>query len=68
LLDGKPIMTRDILEEEFETFVIKAKKGNYVSSQELTLQHTDFETLQRLIENALAFGKLREKQGWNTIL
>jgi hypothetical protein len=63
LLDGKPILTRDILQEELEMFVTKAKKGNYVSSQEITLQHTDFETLQRLIENALAFGRLREKQG-----
>ena len=29
LLDGKPIMTRDILEEEFERLVVQAKNNNY---------------------------------------
>lgn len=62
LLDGKPIMTRDILEEEFERFVIKAKNNKYVSSEQTTLQHTDFETLERLIKSALEFGKLRESK------
>jgi hypothetical protein len=62
LLDGKPIMTKDILEDEFEKIVIKAKNSSYVSSEETTLQHTDFETFERLIKNALAFGKLKEKQ------
>ncbi len=61
LLDGKPIMIRDILEDEFERFVAKAKKGNYLSSEETTLQHTDFETFERLIKRALEFGKLIEK-------
>ena len=58
LLDGKPIMIRDILEEEFERFVVQAKKGNYIDSEETTLQHTDFETMERLIKRALEFGKL----------
>ncbi len=31
LLDGKPIMTRDILEDEFERLVRQAKNGKYVS-------------------------------------
>ena len=60
LLDGKPIMTKDILEEEFERFVIQAKNNNYVSTEQTTLQHTDFETFERLIKHALEFGKLRE--------
>lgn len=60
LLDGKPIMTRGILDEEFESFVTKAKNNNYISSERTTLQHTDFETLQRLIKTALEFGKLKE--------
>jgi hypothetical protein len=60
LLDGKPIMTRDILEWELESFVTKAKKGNYVSAEQTTIQHTDFETLQRLIKSALELGKLTE--------
>lgn len=61
LLDGKPIMTKDILEEEFERLVIKAKNNNYVSSEQTTLQHTDFETMERLIKSALEFGKLESK-------
>ena len=62
LLDGKPIMTKDILEEEFERFVARAKNGKYVSSEQTTLQHTDFETTERLIERALEFGKLKERK------
>jgi hypothetical protein len=62
LLNCKPIMTKDILEEEFERIVAKAKKSNYVSSEQTTLQHTDFETFERLIKSALAFGKLKESQ------
>lgn len=61
-LDCKPIMTKDILEEEFERFVLKAKKGNYISSEQTTLQHTDFETMGRLIKSALGFGKLKERK------
>ena len=60
LLEGKPIMTRDILEGELESFVTKAKKGNYVSAEQSTIQHTDFEILQRLIMSALELGKLKE--------
>jgi hypothetical protein len=60
LLDGQPIMTKDILEDEFERFVVQAKNGNHIASEEITLQHTDFEALQRLIKAALGFGKLKE--------
>ena len=60
LLDGKPIMTRDILEEEFERYVAKAKKGNYIASEQTTVQHSDFEALDRLIKNAVELGKLKE--------
>jgi hypothetical protein len=60
LLDGKPIKTQDILEHEFERYVIKAKNKKYVASEETTVQHTDFETLQRLIKAALEFGKLKK--------
>ncbi len=62
LLDGKPIMTRDILEDEFEKLVNQAKKGKYAVAKETTLQHSDFETFERLIQRALEFGKLKEKQ------
>ncbi len=60
LLDGKPIMTRDILEGEFERLVIQAKNNNYLSAEQTTLQHTDFETFERLIKSALELGKLKE--------
>jgi hypothetical protein len=62
LFDGKPIMIKDILEDEFERLVTKAKNNNYVCSEQTTLQHTDFETFERLIKSALAFGKLKERQ------
>ena len=62
LLDGKPIMTRDILEEEFERLVTKAKNNQYRISEQTTLQHTDFETFIRLIKTAIEFGKLGKNQ------
>ncbi len=62
LLNGKPIMTKGIFEEEFERLVIQAKKNNYVSSEQTTLQHTDFETFERLIKSAIELGKLRENK------
>ncbi len=62
LLDGKPIMTRDILENEFERLVRQAKNNKYVSSEQTTIQHSDFETLERLIKSALEFGKLQESK------
>ena len=61
MLDGKPIMTKNILEDEFERFVTQAKNNNYTSSEKTTLQHTDFETTERLIKSALEFGRLKEK-------
>ena len=65
LLDGEAIMTKDILEEEFERFVVQAKNNKYVSSEQTTLQHTDFETMERLIKSALEFGKLKAKKDIN---
>ena len=62
LLDGKPIMTRDILEEELERLVTQAKNNKYVSTEQTTLQHTDFETFERLIKCALGLGKLKENK------
>ncbi len=60
LLDDKPILTRDILQDEFEKFVVQAKKGSYLDSAEVTVQHSDFEVLERLIKSALEFGKLKK--------
>ncbi|MCW4029135.1 MAG: hypothetical protein NWE92_05760 [Candidatus Bathyarchaeota archaeon] len=60
LLNGKPILTRDILEDELEKLVTQAKKGNYISTQEITVQHSDFETLEKIIKAAIGFGKLKD--------
>jgi hypothetical protein len=60
LLDGKPVMTHDILEDELEKLVVAAKNGKYVCLKESTLQHSDFEIFERLIQCALEFGKLKE--------
>jgi hypothetical protein len=60
LLDGKPVMTKGILDAEFERFVIQAKNGKYVNCEQTTLQHSDFEIVERLIKSALGFGKLKE--------
>jgi hypothetical protein len=54
-------MTKGILEYEFERFAEQAKRGKYVSSEQTTVQHSDFESLENVIKNALAFGKMREK-------
>ncbi|XHH07980.1 MAG: hypothetical protein ACFCUE_10430 [Candidatus Bathyarchaeia archaeon] len=60
LLDGKPILTKGIFDEELEKCVIEAKNGCYISSKEVTVQHSDFEILERLINNALALGALKQ--------
>jgi hypothetical protein len=62
LLDGQPIMTKGILDQELERFVTYAKNNSYVSSEESMVQHSDFETLERLLKNAMAFGKLRQNE------
>jgi hypothetical protein len=60
LLNGEPTLTRDILEDELETFVKKAKKGKYVANKEVTVQHSEFDLLENLIKSAIALGKFRE--------
>jgi len=60
LLNGEPILTRDILEDEFEKSVKEAKNDKYERSKEITVQHSNFEGLERLIKSALAFGKLQQ--------
>jgi hypothetical protein len=60
LLNSKPLITRDILQDEFERFVVQAKNNRYVDYVETTVQHSDFDVLERLIRSALDFGKLKE--------
>ena len=59
LLDGKPVLTKGILDHEFERFVGYAKANNYVGSEKVTVQHSDFDLLDGLIKRALEFGGLR---------
>lgn len=61
LLDGEPIMTKDILETEIERLVVQAKNNKYKCAEETTLQHSDFEVFERLIKKALEFGKLKKQ-------
>ena len=65
LLNDKPIMTKDILEAEFERFVVQAKNNKYVRSEKTTIQHSDFEIFERLVKRALEFGKLKESKAKN---
>ncbi len=60
-LNGKPAITAGILEDEFERLVTQAKKGKYKAAAHVTIQHSDFEVVQRLIKAALEFGKLKNK-------
>ncbi len=60
MLDGKPILTKGIFDEELEKWVIEAKNNNYLSAKEITVQHSDYEILERLINNALALGALKQ--------
>ncbi|MCW4000850.1 MAG: hypothetical protein NWE93_11475 [Candidatus Bathyarchaeota archaeon] len=62
LLNDQPVMTRDILEDEFERYVALAKSGGYLAAEERTVQHSDFEALEHLIESAIELGKLKAKQ------
>ena len=59
LLDGEPVKTQDILDHEFERLVAKARNNSYVGSEETVVAHSDFEILERLIQKARAFGKLK---------
>jgi len=61
LLDGKPILTNGIFDEELEKFVIDAKNGNHIKFKEVTVQHSDYEIFERLIKNMLSLSKLKRK-------
>ncbi len=62
MLNGGPALIREILEDEIEVVVKQAMKGSYVANKEVTVQHSDFDSLQSLIKSAIAFGKLRENK------
>ena len=60
LLDGKPILTKGLFDEELEKWVTEAKNGAYVKAKEVTVQHSDYEILERLIDDALKLGALKQ--------
>jgi hypothetical protein len=60
LLNGKPIMTKGLFDEELEKWVTEAKNGVYVKTKEVTVQHSDYEVLERLIDGALKLGELKQ--------
>jgi len=60
LLNGEPVLTKGIFDEELEKWVTEAKDGSYVAAKEVTVQHSDYEILERLIDNSLKLGKLKQ--------
>lgn len=61
LLDGKPILTKGLFDEELEKLVNDAKDNLYIKFKEVTVQHSDYETLERLIKNVLSLSELKNK-------
>jgi len=60
-LNGKLFLTQGIFDEEFEKLVTDAKDNNHVKIKEVTVQHSDYDILERLIKNALSLGALKNK-------
>jgi hypothetical protein len=60
LCDGAMILTNGLF-DELEKLVTDAKSGIYLKYKEVTVQHSDYETLECLIKNALILGKLKQK-------
>ncbi|MDR2719600.1 MAG: hypothetical protein LBC03_02195 [Nitrososphaerota archaeon] len=60
-LDGKPLLTKGVFDEELENLVTDAKDSNYIKFKEVTVQHSDYDILERLIKNVLSLGELKKK-------
>jgi hypothetical protein len=60
LCDGAVIFTSGIF-DELEKLVTDARNGKCIKFKEVTVQHSDYEALERLVKNALALGKLKQK-------
>ena len=59
--DGKPFLTKGVFDEELENLVTDAKANNYTKFKEVTVQHSDYDILERLIQNVLSLGELKKK-------
>lgn len=60
LYNGQVILTNGLF-DELEKIVTEAKNNNYIKIKEVTVPHSDYEILERLIKNALDLGKLKQK-------
>jgi hypothetical protein len=61
LLDGKTILTNGVFDEELEKLVTDAKNNCYLKFKEVTVQHSDYDILERLIKNILSLSTLKRK-------
>lgn len=61
MLDGKMILTRGVFDEELEKLVTDAKDNCYLKFKEVTVQHSDYDILERLIQNILSISDLKKK-------
>jgi hypothetical protein len=59
LYNDQLILTNGVF-AEFEKLVSDAKNSNYVKVKEVTVPHSDYDILERLIKNALELGKLKQ--------
>jgi hypothetical protein len=61
MLDGKIILTQGVFDEELEKLVMDTKNNCYLNFKEVTVQHSDYDILERLIKNVLALDKMKRK-------
>ncbi|MCL2642898.1 MAG: hypothetical protein FWD52_05260 [Candidatus Bathyarchaeota archaeon] len=59
MLNGKLILTKGLFDEELEKLVIDAKDNCHIKFKEVTVQHSDYDTLEQLIKNVLSLDKLK---------
>ena len=61
MLDGKMILTKGVFDEELEKLVTDAKNSRYLKFKEVTVQHSDYDILERLVQNILSLSELKKK-------
>jgi hypothetical protein len=59
MLNGKMILTKGVFDEELEKLVTDAKDNCYLKFKEVTVQHSDYDILERLIKNVLTLDKMK---------
>ncbi|MCL2172118.1 MAG: hypothetical protein LBH62_03660 [Nitrososphaerota archaeon] len=61
MLSGKLVLTKGIFDDELEKLVTDAKNNCYLKCKEVTVQHSDYEILERLIKSVLSLSDLKRK-------